>query len=397
MHDVEELKPDVDDHDVLDLRQRLRATRWPDVFAEGSWDYGVEPLWLRELAEYWLTEYDIDAFVGRLAGWDHRLTVIDDVQLHFVHALGVGPRPLPLVLTHGWPSSFLEWSKVLGPLSDPGAYGGDPADAFTVVAPSLPGYGFSERSTTPGMSPRRIAALWAGLMQRLGYGTFGVQGCDWGSYVASLFALDHPEGMVGVHLGMLSLSPAKTDPPRARTPEEAAYGQRVRAWSESEHGYVALQSSKPETLAYGLSDSPVGLLAWIAEKWSSWTDSDGDLASVISRDELLDVVSLYWFTRTIGSANRLYRESRLDPVHLRPGQRVPVPAGFILETSPAVRERRGTAAAPRMGPPPRSRAEQVFDVHRWTELERGGHFPAMEVPEDFVRELREFFRPLRAE
>jgi pimeloyl-ACP methyl ester carboxylesterase len=391
---VEHFEPIIDDDDVADLRRRLQATRWPDPFDEGSWHYGVEPGWLRRLTAYWLDGYDIDAFARRLASFDHRKVVVGGTQLHVAYAPGVGPKPLPLLLTHGWPSSFLEWSKVIGPLSDPGAHGGDPADAFTVLAPSLPGYGFSERPLTRGMSPRRIAGLWAGLVRSFGHDEFGALGCDWGAYVTSLLALDHPEGLVGVQLGMLSLSPAKDG--TERTAEQTAYAQRVKRWGVEEHGYVALQSSKPETLAYGLMDSPVGLLAWIAEKWSSWTDCDGDLESVVSRDELLDVVSLYWFTRTIGSASRLYRESRLDPVPLAPGQRVTVPAGFLLEPPAHLRERRGTAAAPRMGPPPRSRAEQVFDVRRWTELDRGGHFPAMEVPEVFVHEVREFFRPLRA-
>jgi pimeloyl-ACP methyl ester carboxylesterase len=393
VNDIERMTPVIQDADVADLRRRLKDTRWPDAFDEGSWHYGVEPGWLRRLTAYWLEGYDFAAFAGRLASHDHRQLNVDGVRLHVAHAQGVGPKPLPLVLTHGWPSSFLEWSKVLGPLSDPAAHGGDPADAFTVLAPSLPGYGFSERSMIPGMSPRRIAALWADLARRFGHEEFGAVGCDWGAYVTSLLGLHHPEGVVGIQLGMLSLSPARSG--KERTAEEAAYAERVRRWGLEEHGYVALQSSKPETLAYGLMDSPVGLLAWIAEKWASWTDCDGALETVVSMDELLDVVSLYWFTRTIGSASRLYRESRLDPVRLEPGERVGVPTGFVLEPSAEARERRGTAAAPRMGPPPRSRAEQVFDVHRWTELERGGHFPAMEVPDVFVDEVRAFFRPLR--
>lgn len=390
---MENFAPVIDDGDVADLRRRLQATRWPDPFDEGSWHYGVEPGWLRQLAAYWLDGYDIDAFAGRLAAYDHRKVVVGGTQLHVVHAQGVGPKPLPLLLTHGWPSSFLEWSKVIGPLSDPGAHGGDPDDAFTVLAPSLPGFGFSERPLTRGMGPRRIAALWAGLVRLFGHDEFGALGCDWGAYVTSLLALDHPDGLVGVQLGLLSPFAAKTG--GERSPEETAYAQRAKRWSLEEHGYFALQSSKPETLAYGLVDSPVGLLAWIAEKWSSWTDCEGDLESVISRDDLLDVVSLYWFTRTIGSASRLYREGRLDPVWLAPGQRVTVPSGFVLEASVQARERRSTASAPRVGPPPRSLAEQVFDVHRWTELERGGHFPAMEVPELLVQEVRDFFRPLR--
>ena len=391
---MQHFAPVIDEGEVADLRRRLQATRWPDPFDEGGWHYGVEPGWVRALTAYWLDGYDIDAFVQRMSSYDHRQVVVDGVTLHVVHAQGVGPKPLPLVLTHGWPSSFLEWSKVIGLLSDPAAHGGDAADAFTVLAPSLPGYGFSERPLAPGMSPRRMAALWAGLVRGFGHDVFGALGCDWGAYVTSLLALGHPEGLVGIQLGMLSLTPPRTG--GERTAEETAYAERVKRWGLEEHGYVALQSSKPETLAYGLMDSPVGLLAWIGEKWASWTDCDGDLESVISRDELLDVVSLYWFTRTIGSASRLYRESRLDPVRLTPGQRVTVPSGFLLEPSAAARERRGTAAAARMGPPPRSRAEQVFDVHRWTELERGGHFPAMEVPDVFVQEVRDFFRPLRA-
>jgi pimeloyl-ACP methyl ester carboxylesterase len=299
-------------------------------------------------------------------------------------------------MTHGWPSTFHEWHRVIGPLADPAAHGGDPADAFHVVAPSLPGYGFSAAPTLPAVSPRRIAALWVELMANLGYERFAAHGCDWGSFVTSLVGLNHPDRVVGLHMGSVSLG-APAEPGEASEADEA-YKARVRSWRRQEHGYVALQGTKPATLAPGLTDSPAGLAAWVGEKWFAWSDRDSDGALLVPREDLLTTLSLYWFTRTIGSASRLYHESQKDPVVLRRGQRVEVPCGFLLETAGdqrAVGRDAGTAAAPRFGAPPRDRVERAFDVHRFTETPVGGHFPALETPELFVDEVRAFFRPLR--
>ena len=391
----------VPDEQLDDLRARLRLTRWPSRLEKAGWDYGIDDDYLRGLVDHWLNAFDWREQEAALNAWPQVRCTVGGHAVHALHVPGRGPSPLPLVMTHGWPSSVVEWRDVIGPLTDPAAYGGDPADAFTVVAPSLPGYGFSEIPAAPGMSPRRIAAMWADLMTSLGYARFGAHGCDWGSYVTALLGLDHPSRVAGVHMGMLSLSANSADrPASADAAEEEAYRGRVRRWREREQGYVAIQSTKPQTLAYGLTDSPAGLAAWIAEKWSAWTDCGGDLHSVIPRDVLLANITVYWFTGTINSANRLYKESKDDPVRLAPGQRVEVPAGFLLEISP---EARGDVPAPaasiastaRIGAPPRARADAVFDVRRWTPVARGGHFPALEIPDVFVAELRDFFRPLR--
>lgn len=409
----------IPDADIADLGRRLRDTRWPSRVEGAGWEYGIEDEYLRGLVGYWMTEFDWRAQETALNAWPQLRCQVGGHLVHTLHVPGRGPAPLPLVLSHGWPSSIVEWRDVIGPLTDPAAFGGDPADAFTVVAPSLPGYGFSQIPAAPGMTPRRIAAMWAELMTVLGYRRFAAHGCDWGSYVTALLGLDHPDRVVGVHMGMVSLSagpaprPAsavdrETDTaarPRASTPEDDAYRQRVRRWREREQGYVAIQSTKPQTLAYGLTDSPAGLAAWIAEKWSAWTDCDGRLEDVIPRDVLLANIALYWFTETISSAIRLYKESKDNPVRLAPGQRVEVPSGFLLETSPDARDgspgeggtaaHASTAGAARIGAPPRARAEAAFNVQRWTPVARGGHFPALEIPDVFVAELRAFFRPLR--
>ena len=382
------------------LRRRLRDTRWPTHVAGTGWDYGIDDDYLRGLVDHWLNRFDWRAQETALNAWPQVRCTVGGLAVHALHVPGRGPSPLPLVMTHGWPSSIVEWREVIGPLTDPAAHGGDPVDAFTIVAPSLPGYGFSEVPTMPGMSPRRIAALWVDLMAALGYQRFGAHGCDWGAYVTALLGLDHPRHVAGAHMGMVSLSANPAD--RPATAEDDAYDQRVRRWRDREHGYVAIQSTKPQTLAYALTDSPAGLAAWIAEKWTAWADCGGDLDSVIPADVLLANIAIYWFTGTINSAGRLYKESRDDPVRLAPGQRVEVPSGFLLETSP---EHRGevpssttgalTTGAARIGAPPRARAEAAFDVRRWTPVTRGGHFPALEIPEVFVDEVRAFFRPLR--
>ena len=385
----------VPDAELDYLRRRLLDTRWPSRVEGAGWDYGVDDDYLRSLVGYWLDEFDWRAQEGALNAWPQVRCTVGGHAVHAVHVPGRGPSPLPLVLSHGWPSSIVEWRDVIGPLTDPAAYGGDPADAFTVVAPSLPGYGFSQIPTEPGMSPRRIAAMWAELMATLGYERFAAHGCDWGSYVTALLGFDHPGRVVGVHMGMVSLSASSAG--HDRTAEDEAYRERVRRWRDREQGYVAIQSTKPQTLAYGLTDSPAGLAAWIVEKWSAWTDCGGNLDTVIPRDVLLTNIVIYWFTMTINSASRLYKESKDAPVRLAPGQRVEVPSGFLLETSPQARgEMPGsTASAARIGAPPRARAEAAFNVHRWTPVTRGGHFPALEIPDVFVDEVRAFFRPLR--
>jgi pimeloyl-ACP methyl ester carboxylesterase len=298
------------------------------------------------------------------------------------------------MLTHGWPSSFVEYLQVIGPLTDPAAFGGDPADAFDVIVASLPGYGFSDAPTKPGMTPRRIADLWVKLMGGLGYERFGAHGCDWGSYVTSLIGLDHPDRVFGVHMGTVSLGVSRpSGPQKARTPEELDHARARRRWADRERGYAIIQGTKPQTLAYGLTDSPAGLAAWIGEKWSAWTDRT-DPSCAIPRETLLTNIAVYWLTRSINGACRLYYESQAAPVRLSEGQRVTAPSGFFLETPPAYRNRPPAESAARTAAA-RAKAEEAFNVQRWFEAPRGGHFPALETPDLLIEELRAFFRPLR--
>jgi pimeloyl-ACP methyl ester carboxylesterase len=390
----------ISDEALRDLHTRIDNTRWPDSLEDVGWEYGADSVYLRGLVDDWRHRYDWRAQEAALNALPQYRTPIEDLDVHFVHRAGNGPAPLPLVLSHGWPSTFAEWQEVIAPLADPAAHGGDAADAFHVVVPSLPGYGFSGIPTRPGMTPRRMAAMLAELMSRLGYERFGAHGCDWGSYVTSLLGLDFAERTVGVHMGMVSLrAPGRRE--RKKSAEEEAYLDRRRRWGAAESGYIAIQSTKPQTLAYGLTDSPVGLAAWLAEKWRAWSDCGGDLDSAIERDILLTNIAIYWFTGTINSASRLYYESRHDPVVLQPGERVEVPSGFFLEQSPSQREGapppgREFLATPRVGAPPRERVEGAYNIQRWFEAPTGGHFPALETPELLVDEIRAFFRPLRS-
>ena len=391
----------IGDEEIDGLRAALRRTRWPRQVADAGWREGTDLAYLQELVAYWADEFDWRAvearlndepqFLARVGGDDRGTGVGEPLDVHFVHRRGVGPAPLPLVLTHGWPSSFFEFHAVIGPLADPAAYGGDPADAFDVIVPSLPGYGFSSIPTRSGTGPSRMASLWTELLAGLGYERYGAAGCDWGSLVTSLMGLDHPEHLVGIHLGMVTLrSPTRDEAGATEQAEEQAFRARSLAWARTEAAYTDIQGTKPQSLAYGLNDSPAGLAAWIVEKFRAWGDTNGDVESVFTRDDLLTNLSIYWFTQTIGSANRLYHEARRNPRRLTEGERVTVPTGFLLER--ALPEGHVT---PNIGPPPRRRAEMVYDVRRWTVAPRGAHFPAWETPDLYVDEVRAFFRDLR--
>jgi len=383
----------VPDVEIDALRAAIARTRWPDQIDGAGWDYGTERGYLQELLAYWADGFDWRAQEARLNATRQIRAALDAEAfpafpafgVHCAHQRGVGPDPLPLVLTHGWPSTHFEYQQVIGPLSDPGAHGGDPADAFHVVVPSLPGYGFSDIPSARGMTPRVVAALWVALMRDLGYDRFAAAGCDWGAYVTALLGLDHPDALVGIHMGMLNFRAAGE---RTPTAEDREYAAAAGDWRRTEIGYSMIQGTKPQSLAYGLTDSPAGLAAWIVEKWRRWSDCGGDVESLFTRDDLLTTIAIYWFTGTINSANRLYYESRTTPIRLAEGQRIDPPAGFLLE-------RRIDGPNPNIGPPPRSRADAVYDVHRWTVADRGAHFPALENPDLYVAELRAFFRPLR--
>ena len=372
--------------DLLDdLQSRLRSTRWTDETTAEPWHYGPPVAYMQAFAKHWIHRYDWRAHEAVLNQLDHFTTDIDGQSIHFIHAKGVGPDPLPLIMTHGWPGSFVEMLRILPLLTDPAAHGGRPEDAFSVVVPSLPGYGFSGRPTAPGMNYSVVADLWAELMTRLGYERFGAQGGDWGSWVTASLGLQHSERLIGLHLNYLStrfrpsLSPS--DPPV--TPEEQAYLERVAAWSEAEGAYIAAQATKPQALGFALSDSPIGLAAWLIDKFKSWSDCIDRPEQAIPIDDLITNVMIYWITNTAHSAARFYSGSRERPFHLASGQKILPPCGVVR--------------LPRELPmPPRSWAERAFNIIHWTELQQGGHFAALEQPAPLARDIRDFFMPLRS-
>jgi pimeloyl-ACP methyl ester carboxylesterase len=373
---------EVPEDELTDLRRRLESTRWPPSQHGVRWEQGTDLTWLRHLCHYWSHGFDWRAQESFLNGFPHKMVAVDGLEIHCIVSPGRGPRPRPLVLTHGWPSTFFEFYKVIGPLSDPGAFGGDPADAFDVIVPSLPGYGFSEPPPRPGTGIERIADLWVQLMQKLGYERFFAHGGDWGAAVTGALATGHPEQMLGVHLTMFSppIDPADIEP------EHREWWDNLQRYRDQEWGYVHLQRTKPQTPAFALTDSPVGLAAWILEKWCRWSDCVGengerDPLLVYTRDELLTVTSLYWFTASIGPSMRLYYESFGPGSTYRLPTRIEVPTGISIFRDPNA--------------PPRDLIEPWCDLKHYAAFDRGGHFPALENPDAVVNELRTFCRTLR--
>ena len=369
---------------VDDLRARLAQTRWPDEIPGSGWEYGADLKWMKQICAYWKDQFDWKAQIDGMSRFQHfRYTSENGLGIHFIHERGKGPSPLPLVISHGWPGSFLEMLKVIPMLTDPAAHGGDPKDAFDVVVPSLPGYGFSDRPTQRGMNSFRIAELWVGLMSELGYRRFGAQGGDWGANVSTALGLRHPEHMVGVHL---NFSPGSympfLEPGAAISAEEQRFLKHVARWERNLGAYEHIQDIEPQTVAYALNDSPAGLAAWILEKFRDWADCDGDLRRRFTDDELLSNVTLYWMTQTIHSSCRLYYEVARTPLNFQKGDYVSVPCGI--------------AHFPKEDPfPPRSWIERGYNIQHWTEMPNGGHFAACEEPALLVNDIREFFRPLR--
>jgi pimeloyl-ACP methyl ester carboxylesterase len=366
---------DIAQAELDDLRERLARTRWPDQVPGAGWDYGIALADVQELAEYWRTAYDWRVHEARLNGFAQFTTEIDGQTVHFMHVRSAVPGALPLIMTHGWPGSVAEFTEVIGPLTDPAAHGGDPGDAFHVVVPSIPGFGFSGPTRERGWNVTRVARAWESLMGRLGYQRYGAQGGDWGSAISRELGVIAPERVVGVHLNMLF--PVAAEEPADLDAGDRERVERLRRFRLTGSGYAAIQSTRPQTVGYGLTDSPAGQLAWIAEKFGEWTD--GGLAAV-DRDQLLTNITVYWLTRTAGSSARLYFEA-LSRLAGPPTVSV-VPTGvavFPAEIAGGVRRY----------------AEQTNNIVHWSEFSRGGHFAAMEEPDLLVADVREFFRALR--
>ncbi len=373
----------VPDDAIADLRARLSLTRFPDQAPEAPWTYGTDLGFMRRLVAHWQDSFDWRAAEARLNAFPQHRVALDGIDLHYLRVEGKGPAPIPLLLVHGWPGSVFEFIELIPRLTDPAAFGGDPADAVTVIAPSLPGYTLSFRPGQPRFGVAEMAATLARLMTDvLGHHRFAAQGGDWGSFVTSRIAFDHPERLIGLHLNMMPLrrDPAVVADP---TPEERRYFEDLTVFLKEETGYQWIQGTRPQTLAFALTDSPAGLAAWIAEKFHAWTDCGGDVESAIPLDRMLANISLYWFTGCIGASFHPYFARMHGPWPIPDGGPVAVPTGYAAFPREIVR-------------PPRSLAERTYrDIRRWTVMEKGGHFAALEQPEALAREVLEFLRPLR--
>lgn len=361
-----------------DLQRRLARTRWADEVEGVHWDYGTNKDYLKSLVEYWQNGFDWREQEAKLNQFAHFRTEVDGVGIHFIHEKGKGPNPTPIILTHGWPDSFIRMLKIIPMLTDPARFGGDPNESFDVIVPSVPGYGFSDRSLKRGMTSKRVADLWAGLMDQLGYKRYAAAAGDLGSVITMYLGQYHPEKLIGIHLTDVSYP---MSPPEGVEYDADAqrYFDGLQSWWMSEGAYNMLHSTKPQTTAYALSDSPVGLAAWLVEKFRAWSDCDGDVETRFTKDELLTNITIYWATETINSAMRLYYEQ--DEAPLYPGPRIEVPAGIAHFKTELL--------------PPRSWIDQAMNVQRWTKMPRGGHFAALEEPALMAEELRTFYRGLR--
>ncbi|SEG75380.1 Pimeloyl-ACP methyl ester carboxylesterase [Thermomonospora echinospora] len=367
--------------DIDDLRERLARTRWAADLPGTGWERGVPTAYLRELAEYWAGDYDWRVHEAALNDLPQFTTTIDGAGVHFLHVRSPEPEATPLMLLHGWPGSVVEFTDLIGPLTDPATHGGDPADAFHLVIPSLPGYGFSGPLPGPGWTDGRTATALTELMSRLGYERYGVQGGDVGAFVAPLMGRVAPEHVIGVHVNALVTFPTG-DPAdmAALTGAERERLALMKQWQEKMGAYLQLQGTRPQTLAHSLTDSPAGQLAWIVEKFKDWTDPAADLPEdAVDRDRILTDVGVYWFTGTAGSAAHTYYERFNDPAMWAPSGRSPVPTGVAVFTTDVSIRRF---------------AEKAHNIVHWSEFDRGGHFAALEAPDLLAGDIREFFRTL---
>lgn len=382
--EVRPFRISVPDAALTDLQRRLASTRFPDQIADSSWEYGTDSAFLRQLVAYWQESFDWRHQEAALNSLPQFKTTIDGLEMHFIHQRSADPSAIPLLVVHGWPGSVAEFQKIIGPLADPSAHGGSAADSFHIIAPSLPGFGFSGKPTEPGYSPERIAHLLAALMERLGYTRYGLQGGDWGAIINRYVAYNYPDRIIGLHSNfVLAGDPGSSEV--SATADELARQAAREAYMSNERAYQQIQGTKPQSLGYALNDSPAGLAAWIVEKFHGWSDipqdASGDLLSKFTMDELLTNISIYWFTETITSSMRIYYENRTAP-RLNPMGYVEVPTGgaiFPAEISLA----------------PRAWAESSYNIVRWTVMPRGGHFAALEEPQLLIEDVRAFFQGLR--
>lgn len=375
MGDIESFTIAATDEQLADLRRRLAATRWPEAELVDDWSQGIPLAYVREVCEYWANDYDWRERERLLNRFDHYRTTIDGVGIHFIHQRSPHAEARPLLITHGWPGSIVEFHKVIEPLVDPVAHGGEASDAFHVIAPSLPGFGFSDKPTETGWGVEKIAETWTALMQRLGYDRYLAQGGDWGSAVTAAIGAQDPEHCAGIHVHMpwVRPDPATMDD---LTDEERDGLAAIKFYQDWDSGYAKQQGTRPQTLAYGLADSPSGQVAWILEKFYAWTDNSGSPEDVLTRDELLDNVMLYWLTESAASSARIYWES----FGKQRGEFVDVPMGASIFPKEIVR-------------PSRRWAEQRYgNIIYWNRLDRGGHFAAFEQPELYVQEIRSWAR-----
>jgi pimeloyl-ACP methyl ester carboxylesterase len=371
----------IPDSAIADLKTRLERTRFPDAAPGEPWAFGTSVDYARDLVAYWKDRFDWRAQEAALNAFPQFKVPLQDIDLHYLHVPGVGPNPYPLLLLHGWPGSVYEFLDIIPRLTDPARFGGDARDAFTVIAPSLPGYGLSFKPGQKRFVLQDITACVHDLMTKvLGINKFAVQGGDWGAGVASLLGHSYSTSVCGIHINLMF---AGRDPSAAPNPEEARFAEKLAHWLKEETGYQQIQGTKPQTLAFGLTDSPAGLAAWIAEKFRAWSDCDGVPENAISRDRMLANISLYWFTGAIGSSFWPYYGRLHGSWPISPASPVTVPTGY--------------AAFPKeIIVPPRSLAQRAYtNIQRWTEMKKGGHFAAMEQPAALAEEIQTFFRPLR--
>ncbi|WP_281783311.1 epoxide hydrolase family protein [Sinimarinibacterium flocculans] len=387
MTSIQEFRVDVPESVLTDLKERLARARIADDFGNDAWQYGTNGAYLRELVAYWKDGYDWRRQEREINRLPQFRTEIEGIPIHFVHVRGKGPRPMPLILSHGWPWTFWDFHKLIGPLTDPAAHGGDPADAFDVVVPSLPGYGFSTPLRSTGINFWRTADLWVQLMARLGYERFSAYGADWGALITSQLGHKYADRLHGIHTNL----PLPLDLFFCPLPEASEFAGDEQGWAErnahffgAESGYSAIQATKPQSLAYGLNDSPIAQCAWILEKRRTWSDCGGDVESVFSKDDLLTTVMIYWVTQSGGTAARYYYEcahNPWQPSHDRT-PRVEAPSGVAIFENEVLHW-------------PRQWIEKNYDLRRYRRFAKGGHFAPAEQPELLTGELREFFRTVR--